>query len=125
MSSESLPPDPQPDKPRDAGGPYDGVTTYVYDSQNQPASIDAGDGRGPVPASPHPGFFHWEHIPEKRLFALTADGSTEYCATIPHDFWWSRSMTKPARSSLPSRTAGPSTCRCAGRSARGGERATH
>ncbi len=32
MSSESLPPDPQPDKPRDSGGPYDGITTYVYSS---------------------------------------------------------------------------------------------
>ena len=86
MSSESLPPDPQPDKPRDAGGPYDGITTYVYDSQNQPASIDAGDGRGPVPASPHPRLFHWEHIPDKRLFALTADGSTEYWRDNPTRF---------------------------------------
>ncbi len=84
MSSESLPPDPQPDKPRDSGGPYDGITTYVYDSQNQLASIDAGDGRGPVPASPRPRFFHWEHIPDKRLFALTVERKYRILARQSH-----------------------------------------
>ena len=109
MSSESLPPDRQPDKPRDSGGPCDGITTYVYDSQNQLASIDAGDGRGPVPASPRPSFSLGAHSGQAAV-RTDRDGRPNTGATIPHDFWWSRSMTKPARSSLPSRTAGRSTC---------------
>ena len=69
--SASLPPDPPADEPHDPRDPYSGVTTYVYDSQGLRMSIDSGDGRGPVPATPAGRLFRWEHLPEKRLFGLT------------------------------------------------------
>jgi len=85
MSAAVPPADPQPDEPGEPRDPFGGITTYVFDSQGLLMSTDSDDGRGPVPASPTPRLFRWEHLPEKRLFALTEfyDQRTEYWRDNP------------------------------------------
>ena len=78
MSIDSPAPDRQPDEPR---GPRDhrgSVGTYVYDGQGQLVSVLRENGQGPTTSAASPLPFHWEHIPDKRLFAMTGDASTEY-----------------------------------------------
>jgi len=83
MSTDSLPPGGEPGEssdPRDQG--YI-LATFVYDSRNHLVSVDLGDGRGPTPAAP---LFDWEHLADKRLFALTENGKTEYWRDNPTRF---------------------------------------
>jgi len=85
MNAAVPPADPQPEEPGEPRDHFGGITTYVFDSQDQLQSVDSGDGRGPVPVSPSPRLFRWEHLAEKRLFALTDfwDGKTEYWRDNP------------------------------------------
>ncbi len=80
MSIDSPPPDPQPGESREYRS---SVTTYVYDGQGQLASVIGADGQGPMTHADPPVPPHWERIPDKRLFALTAEGSTEYWRDNP------------------------------------------
>jgi YD repeat-containing protein len=81
MSADSTPSDLQPDELENPGDSthgtvtysYDsgGRITYVHDSQDRTVGADSGGRRGPVPVKPSSRLFQWEHLKEKRLFALT------------------------------------------------------
>ncbi len=59
------------------------TTTYTYDGQGRRRYALGENGQGSVPHAAPPFPLDWEHIPDKRLFALTADGSTEYWSDNP------------------------------------------
>ncbi len=84
MSTEWLPTDSdeagESDDPR---GYYYAVTSLVYDERGNVADVVRQDGRAPATTAAPARRFHWEHLPEKRLFALTADGKTEYWRDNP------------------------------------------
>jgi hypothetical protein len=81
MCSDSQPSDHQPDDPGDPRDSIRGIVTYSYDSkggmtyiensQDRTVGADTSDRRRPVPVKPSPRLFHWEHLKEQRLFALT------------------------------------------------------
>jgi len=85
MSIDLPPPDPRPGEPRDPRDYRCSVmtTTYVYDGPGQVASVLGENGQGPTTHAAPPSPPHWEHIPDKRLFALTAEGNTEYWRDNP------------------------------------------
>ncbi|MGO9466932.1 MAG: hypothetical protein ACLQVF_22550 [Isosphaeraceae bacterium] len=79
MSTESPPTDPdQAGASHDPRGCYYAVTSLVYDGRGNVADVVRQDGRAPATTSAAARRFRWEHLLEKRLFALTADGKTEY-----------------------------------------------
>ncbi len=80
MSTESLPPDRESVESFDLHDDGYILATFVFDSRDQLLSVDYGDGRGPTPPVPR---FDWEHLADKRLFALTEDGKTEYWRDNP------------------------------------------
>ncbi len=80
MSTESLPPDHEPGESRDPRDHGHISATFFYDSRDRLVYVDHGDGRGPTP--PVLGF-DWEHLADKRLFALTENGKTEYWRDNP------------------------------------------
>jgi hypothetical protein len=86
----SPPPDPDREKPCGRHDPTGGIVTYVYGSHDQVAGIDTGAGPEPVraPLAPSPRLFRWEHLKDKRRFALTdlygaKAGETEYWRDNP------------------------------------------
>jgi hypothetical protein len=100
MSADSRPPHPKPEESRGPGDSVSGIFTFTYDSQNritsvcgsqgQIAGVDSGGGPGPVdaPVARSPRLFRWEHLEDKRLFALTGlydekAGETEYWRDNP------------------------------------------
>jgi hypothetical protein len=83
MSIDSPPPDPQLGEPRDPRDHRYCVTTYVYDGQGQLASVLVENGPGPMTHAAPSFSVHWEHIPDKGLFALTAEGNAEYWRDNP------------------------------------------
>ncbi|MGO9914730.1 MAG: hypothetical protein ACLQIB_08460 [Isosphaeraceae bacterium] len=79
MSTESPPPDPdEAGESHDPLGYYYAVTSLVYDERGNVADVVRQDGRAPATTGAAARRFRWEHLLEKRLFALTADGKTEY-----------------------------------------------
>ncbi len=107
MSIDSPPPDPQPGESRDYRS---SVTTYVYDGKGQLAGVIGADGQGPMTHADPPVPPHWERIPDKRLFALTAEGRTEYCARqsdmlfggrARSDHWYGQARPEKGSARLP------------------------
>src|SRR5262245_38538109 len=83
VSTDSPPPDsdPQPDTPggfRDTHSPV----TYTYETRRPTclAARDQGENCPPTPSTPAA---QWEHLPDKRLYALTREGMTEYWRDNP------------------------------------------
>jgi hypothetical protein len=72
--------------------PYSGnfpATTFVYDARDRLVEVQTpGDGgcdtvyRDEPPVAV-PSQWKWEHLPEKRLYALTTEGRTEYWRDTP------------------------------------------
>ncbi len=82
MNPDPPPPDPAPGELPGDSNRHFGVTTYSYDSRSNLTTV--AYQFGPIPDSPGPPAFHWEHLQEKRLFALTGpDGKTEYWRDNP------------------------------------------
>jgi len=82
MNPDPPPPEPAPgDRPDNTNHPF-GVTTYSYDRGSNLTTVTYQ--YGPIPDSPGPPAFQWEHLHEKRLFALTGpDGKTEHWRDNP------------------------------------------
>ncbi len=59
------------------------MTSLIYDERGNVADVVRQDGRAPATTGAPARRFHWERLPERRLFALTADGKTEYWRDNP------------------------------------------
>jgi hypothetical protein len=85
MSNESPPPDPAPGNDHDSSERRGSRPTFTMDCTDRLTIIGSGfDGTvdPPIPAPARPRL-EWNHIAEKRLFALTHDGETEYWRDNP------------------------------------------
>jgi hypothetical protein len=122
-------PDPEPDPERKPHEPDNirndrqSVTTFSYDAAGDALTVvrEGGTWYTFTHAAPR---FDWEHLADKRLFALTAKDKTEYWRDNPTRYLVvepdpETGMMKPA-----TRIAGPFTFGCAGRNAKGDERAS-
>jgi hypothetical protein len=93
MSTDSSPSEPQPEPqkstPPDLSGPRLAVTTYSYDARGRLTEIQTpGEGGCDAiyrfdPPIPCPVAHQWGHLADKRLYALTAEGKTEYWRDNP------------------------------------------
>jgi hypothetical protein len=81
---ELKPQNHRPSDPFDA--PY-GVTTCCYDGQGRLIEIQAPSEHGGHTVYsydlPPACLFEWKHLPDKRLYALTAEGKTEFWRDNP------------------------------------------
>ena len=85
--------EPKPD-PSSAESPkpasdYILTTTFVYDARSRLTEIQT-PGQGGCdtvyrydPPLPSPVQWQWEHLPDKRLYSLTAEGKTDYWRDNP------------------------------------------
>jgi hypothetical protein len=68
------------------------VTTFVCDARDRLVEVQTPGGGGCdtvyryEPPHPVPSQWQWEHLPEKRLYALTANGKTEYWRDNPNRY---------------------------------------
>ena len=99
MSTESPPPEPEPSpepvpdrdpNPTDSPKPpsdYIRTATFVYDTRGRLTEIkapsDCGGNTTYSYDSGPPFSFEWKHLPDKRLYSLTAEGKTEYWRDNP------------------------------------------
>jgi hypothetical protein len=84
--------DPKREQPGDPASDHGQVTTYTYDAGGRVVHVSGCDSLScawvpgpPLPSAPE---WAWEHLPEKRLYALTepegeGDRNTEYWRDNP------------------------------------------